>query len=175
MSAGVTWVAVAALVLSVISLGWQIFSALRREPRVRIGLKRELHEEVDYEGVDDLAEGVPVDRVRFRLTVQNNGAEPVSIYDVGLVRPGHRIPVSSLSNNWALGYGRGPSRQLNDVWSGEKLPAEVPGRGIREWTIEDPATSKIDNGLEFHAYVEQYRAGKKPKEIRSKERHSRLS
>lgn len=175
MTAGVTWVAIAGFVLAVISLGWQIYTAVKRAPRVRIGLRREHYQERQFLEWDDLEEGVLVDRIRFRLTVQNKGAEPVSIYDVGLVHSEIRVAVSSLSNNWIRGFGRGPSKQLNDVWSGEALPVEVAGRGVREWVIEDPATQKLDNGMEFQAYVEQYRAGRHPKEIRSKERHSRLA
>lgn len=175
MTGGVTWLAVAGFVLAVVSLGWQIYTAVKRAPRVRIGLRREHYQERQISEWDELDEGVPVDRVRFRLTVQNNGTEPVSIYDVGLVCPGTRIAVSSLSNNVVPGFRRGPTRQLNDVWSGETLPAAIAGREVLEWLIEDPATQGLNDGQEFQAYVEQYRAGRRPKEVRSKERHSRLA
>ncbi|OII10512.1 hypothetical protein BIU97_10315 [Curtobacterium sp. MCBA15_009] len=120
--------------------------------------------ETEY-GTDDLDDpGHPVDRISFKLTVQNLGAEAVSIYDVGLARPEARISISSFDHI-----------RLGEAWSGSDLPAEIPGRGVREWTLLDPATISFDNGLDWQAYVEQYRAGKKPKESRSKEQHSRLA
>jgi hypothetical protein len=165
---GVTWVAVAAFVLSVASLCWQVFTVVQRRPRLRIGLHEDRTTEIVPTARPD-ATGASVAHRRpaitLRVIVSNVGAEPTTVYDAGLRSKSLDLPLRSLDG--ATGKYAGIDAlfrvEQEELWSGPPLPVEVPGRGIVEWSLSPAVVRSLKQGERWKAYVDQYRAGKKPK------------
>lgn len=168
MSAGVTWVAIAGLVLSVASLVWQATVTWARLPRLEVGFEpQRARQSTD--------EGEQLSGTQFVITVHNKGAEAVELYDLGVesetgvrfsARTSKRVLVSAgsgrLENRWK--HVRGP-----------ELPVTVPARSTLSWTILDGATIEHGSSVPWRGWVERYRASGKPRHTASKTTSRRAS
>lgn len=162
MSGSVTWVAVAAFGLSIVSLVWQAAVTWLRLPRLEVGLESQAAAKSPAE------DGTPQIATRFTLTVHNRGAEAVEVYDLGLesetgVRFSHRGSPRLQRNE----PGMPPETVFRDV-QGDPMPATIPARSTATWTILDGATAAHGPTVPWRAWVERYRASGKPRHIVSK-------
>ena len=160
MSSGVTWVAIAALGLSVVSLAWQIGAAIWRRGRIKVGLVRATQFDFDEETLVKRGDTT----VEFTLTISNSGASAVTVYDAGLLEPEQGVSTSlklmQMTNREQAERG-GPEQRAQYV--GPDLPVEVPARGVVEWQLLDSFTAKSPADRQYRGYAEQYRAGRSHK------------
>lgn len=162
MSGSVTWVAVAAFGLSIVSLAWQAAVTWVRLPRLEVGL------ESSPAPKSDAADGSPQIATRFTVTVHNRGAESVEVYDLGLEsETGLRFSFRSSRTGRRVTAGQSAEITFRDV-QGEAMPATIPARSTATWTILDGATAEHGPSVRWRAWAERYRASGKPRHIISK-------
>lgn len=165
---GVTWVAIAALALSVVSLGWQIGSAIFRRGRIEVGLQQATSFDLDF----DTLKVRGTNSVSFFVTVANPGASALTIYDAGLFNPAENVSYSLRAMQ--AGERNGARAGEPPFYKGPDLPVEVPAHGVVEWELLDHLTKDNGNEARYHAYAERYRASRGPKRVVTKQGSTRL-
>ena len=132
MGSGVTWVAVAAFVISVASLGWNLWNA---RPRVSVVLTMWTTVTV---GADRAS-------VRCRVVMINRGGAATTVADAGVwpVGPYQRVSADEL-------------RSKGQLVAGPELPCRVEGHGGTHWDFEDELTVHFPPGAEIRGFVTQY-------------------
>ncbi|HEV7185771.1 MAG TPA: hypothetical protein VGN33_14850 [Leifsonia sp.] len=133
-TSGTDPVAIVALFVALLSLGWNILSLFLRWPRFAA----------------DLTKGVIIysDRVEhiFGATVTNLGSEAATVWDVGLDRrTSERI--ASASNERANG------RKVE----GPDLPTRIEPHETLVWLFPDRATRGHGDSVEMVSYVQRFR------------------
>ena len=128
--------AIAAFVIAVVSLAWNIGNTIVRWPRI----------------VADIRQGVTVSdtiKVSYLVSATNLGAEDTTVWNVGLAIKGSRRGHMFASAEQERLNGR--------PLDGPELPATLPARSTLSWTFGDEVTRGIEVGTETVAVVQRFR------------------
>jgi hypothetical protein len=144
-------IAVAAFVLSVLALVWNLGLTWVRWPRVGV--------DVRLEELTTWRDDVVVDYdVRVRVIVVNRGSEAITVRNIGLVDVGPGDPEGEGRVLADVNYV-GLSRVGHPVPAGNELPARLDGRDCLVWVYSpDLLLSYRRYGSEVKAYAEIYRS-----------------
>ncbi|MFC8314907.1 hypothetical protein ACFUEJ_14940 [Gordonia sp. NPDC057258] len=124
--------ALAALIVSIVSLLGTVVLVVIRWPRVTVMLEQWTHDNC----------GTVTQRVR--LVVANHGSEPVTVAKLELgVRPREGYDGRDLDYDFDL------THWPESVPEGESIPAEIPARGVRVWAYDEPQLSRFVTGDEL--------------------------
>ncbi|MFC8530781.1 hypothetical protein [Nocardia sp. NPDC057227] len=128
-----------ALVVSLVSLFWNIGLTLIRWPRIGVVIKPTV----------SLHMGSPQTITdSYQLAVINQGAEAVTIANIGL-----RSADRSLFFDYDIA-----SQGANPILpEGETLPARIEGHGCLVWRFEEDILSKFPHGTQIYGYADRYR------------------
>jgi hypothetical protein len=135
--------AIGALVVSVISLGWNVIATTLARPHVSVAMSKR----VDATVVLGTERASSSTRYRFRVSVINTGGAATTIANVGL-RPDPSTGRSSLSVEQLRAEGQ--------TIDGPELPGRLEGHGSMSWDFLTEHVENIPIGVFFHAYAEQY-------------------
>ena len=138
----VAWIA---LTLSVLALAWNITSTVLKWPRLN-AITRMRHNFLI--GNDERTEH------RFQVVVINDGGEPTTISDVGLLMADGNATV------------RAASLQNDPRVDGPELPARIEGHGSLTWTFDDELTANHAADQELTGFVERWhRRGRENRKV----------
>ncbi|SPM38980.1 hypothetical protein MNAB215_1161 [Mycobacterium numidiamassiliense] len=153
---GITgWIAIAAFVISLVSLMQGLFLAWLKWPRVVV--------EVDARHDGELNAPASEHRVRnssgqaFILTVINNGSEPVTIKSVGLARRGETPHRLDYLHTWR-GPTTDPLPKSHGVEGGVVMPLWIAGHGSYVFEFTESTLREMPPGVPYHGYAQRYLA-----------------
>ncbi len=153
---GITgWIAVAAFLISLVTLMQGVFVAWLKWPRMVV--------EVDARHDGELS--APASEQRFRsssgrafiLTVINNGAEPVTIKSIGLTRREGTADRLDYLHTWSgqatdlLPKSHGPGGEL-------VMPLRIAAHGSHVFEFTEPTLQEMPPGVPYHGYAQRYLA-----------------
>lgn len=140
------------------SLVWQSSLAFRRRSRIVVGVAREVNN-ADF----------AANQVKFIVTVQNPGAESITIHDAGVTAGAVTASLRITDRQRFDATGRRVITSLIEQWDGPLLPAEIPARGYQVWVIKHGVTDGLSRLVEWRGFASLYRAGKPERRITSKD------
>jgi hypothetical protein len=158
-SSAVDPTALVALVLSGITLAWNILDAIYRRPHLYVELAKAIvittppilvnPAEVAAAG-GTITTSLPVAaetmKANFVVTVINTGGAPATVWDVGLML-GDGTEVSTAQ------IARANHRTIN----GPGLPMMVDAHGVSTWIFPDAETAAQDPSREIYGWLSEYR------------------
>lgn len=159
MTEGVTWVAIAGLGLSIISLGWQSVSAALGRRRILVGLSMHVNADASL-GV--IPGQKPRDSMEIEITVENLGKRTLTVSDVGL--RGRGPQEIATVRGWRLNHYK---------VVGPKLPTELLPGVTKSWRMPDESTSGHPSAVEWQGWASRWRGDRSPREYHSRRRISR--
>jgi hypothetical protein len=138
-----TGLAIGALVVSGVSLGWNVVTATLAFPRVAVAMRKHVSVNVVPAEPDS-----STTRYRFRVSVINIGGAATTIADIGL-RPDPSTGTPSLSVE--------KLRTDGETVTGPELPGRLEGHGSMSWDFKTEHLVNIPDGVPFYAYAERYK------------------
>lgn len=129
--------AIAAFVIALVGLLWNIALTFVRWPRLAADLSQTIEVGAD-------------NTIRYSVVAVNLGAEEVTVSNagLGLKKAGAGSFLASVENERANG------RSVD----GPELPARLPGRAHMKWTFGPEVADGMSSGTEVVAVVQRYRA-----------------
>jgi len=139
-----TWLAIIALLISMLSLMWNVFNTFFRLPRIHVALSKSVHIYV-HMGDEPTGRGSPPEYT-FYVTAINTGGEAATMTDAGLLTPEGATVISI------------EQKRMEGVKiEGPKLPARLDAHGVLTWKISGDLLVHIEDGVAFYAYARKYR------------------
>ncbi|SPM33099.1 hypothetical protein MRAB57_902 [Mycobacterium rhizamassiliense] len=152
-----TWIALAALFISVGTFIWKFMETYIRWPRLGIWLRQSVAVQLNLKMTPSIGKPPPEpvnppdepasgQADRFDIIVVNSGAEATTVSNVGLrsVDGSVRIDVSLERNN---------GKEIR----GPDLPARVEEHGSLTWTVEHDLTRRFSRGTKLVGFAHRYR------------------
>lgn len=130
-------IAIAALIIAIISLGWNVANALFSFPRVSVVLSKHVYVTI--------GSGSQTTAYRFRVTAINTGHSDTVLADAGL---------RSDDGAWAVSVEQ--ARDSGLAVAGPDFPADLPGHGSLSWDFTD-GVLPFPDGIPFRGNVMRYR------------------
>lgn len=130
-----------ALVLSLVALAWNVFTAWIRWPRIGVVMRQSVQVTA---GFGSATSSPPRDT--YYLVVVNNGAEAASIANAGIRSEDSAVKVDI------------ENRRDNGIEvSGPDLPARIEAHGTLVWTLTYDLLGNFNRGTQLVGYAHRYK------------------